>query len=70
MMMFWLEIRWKLIMNMMMKNQLFTVSLDNLKYHLDKELGQHLSDIIYIQTEETITVQNQHQYMGQLINLN
>ena len=70
MMMFWLEIRWKLIMNMMMKNQLFTVSLDNLKDHLDKELGQHVLDIIYIQTEETITVQNQHQYMGQLINLN
>ena len=38
--------------------------------HLDQELGPNVLDITHIQVEEVISVQNQHQYMDQLINLN
>ena len=38
--------------------------------NLDQELGEILWDITYIQVEGEIPVQNQHQYMDQLISLN
>ena len=37
--------------------------------HLDQELGQNILDTKQIQLEEVITVQNEHQYMDQFINL-
>ena len=38
--------------------------------HLDEELGQNVLVITHLQVEGENTVQNQHQYMDQLINLN
>ena len=38
--------------------------------HLDQEVGQHLLDITHKHVEREIYVQNQHQYMEQLINMN
>ena len=38
--------------------------------HLDQEVGQNLLDITHKHVEREIYVQNQHQYMEQLINMN
>ena len=38
--------------------------------HLDQELSQHALYITQMQVEGEISVQNQHHYMDQLINLN